>query len=91
MATPVVSGPTYSLDQFGPVASPGDAEKTFRKASADIIAAGGGVLVIPGGTATGWSTLLSWPPSRLAQFGVERGLAASDLRRLDEVKVEKCL
>ena len=45
----------YSLDQFGPVTAPVDAEATFRKAAADIIAAGGGVLVIPATAAKGWT------------------------------------
>src|SRR4051794_2648832 len=47
-------GATYSLDQFGPVKSPVDAEKTYRKASADIIAAGGGILMIPQDAAAQW-------------------------------------
>jgi len=40
-------GAMYSLDQFGPVGTPADAEKTYQKASADLLAAGGGVIVIP--------------------------------------------
>src|SRR5438552_18857742 len=52
--SPAGLGASYSLDQFGPVGSPGDAAKTFAKASADIIAAGGGVLVIPAQTAPTW-------------------------------------
>src|SRR2546429_5582625 len=48
---PAASGAAYSLDQFGPVGSPGDAQKTFEKASADIIAAGGGGVLLPAPTA----------------------------------------
>lgn len=52
--TPIGAGSVYSLDQFGPVESMADAEKTFQKASQDIIAAGGGVLVVPMQTAPQW-------------------------------------
>ncbi len=45
----------YSLEQFGPVMTPTDAEATFRKAAADIIAAGGGVIVIPSTAAKNWT------------------------------------
>ena len=51
---PVGLGPVYSLDQFGPCATAADADKTFQKASDDIIAAGGGVVVIPAKAAPGW-------------------------------------
>ena len=51
---PTGVGTVYSLEQFGPVATPDQAEKTFQKASAEIIAANGGVLVIPAQAATGW-------------------------------------
>ena len=44
----------YSLDQFGPISAPVDAEVTFRKAAGDIMAAGGGVIVIPVTAAKGW-------------------------------------
>ena len=44
----------YSLDQFGPVSTPAEAEATFQKASTDLIAAGGGVIVIPAKAAAGW-------------------------------------
>ncbi|MEI8062496.1 MAG: hypothetical protein WCH84_00360 [Verrucomicrobiota bacterium] len=44
----------YSLDQFGPVSTAAEAEATFQKASTDLIAAGGGILVIPAKTLPGW-------------------------------------
>ncbi|MCG3149280.1 MAG: hypothetical protein PCFJNLEI_02740 [Verrucomicrobiae bacterium] len=48
------AGPIFSLDQFGPVRSVTEAEATFQKASADIIAAGGGVILIPTNAPPGW-------------------------------------
>ncbi|MEI8315335.1 MAG: hypothetical protein WCG79_07785, partial [Verrucomicrobiota bacterium] len=48
-------GPIFSLEQFGPVKSVTDAEATFQKASKDIIAAGGGVIIIPAQAAPTWT------------------------------------
>lgn len=48
------TGPVYHLEQFGPVGSRAAADAAFQKASKDIIAAGGGVLLIPGDAAADW-------------------------------------
>lgn len=45
----------YSLDQFGPVGTPAEADATLQKASADLIAAGGGILVIPQKAPPSWN------------------------------------
>lgn len=50
----VGTGPVYQLDQFGPVGSKTEADATFLKASKDIIAAGGGIVIIPAKAAAGW-------------------------------------
>jgi len=50
----VKEGPIYSLEQFGPVKSASEAEATYQKASKDIIAAGGGVIIIPSQAAPTW-------------------------------------
>lgn len=44
----------YDLDQFGPVTTRALADETFARASSNIIAAGGGVLLIPDHAAAGW-------------------------------------
>ena len=44
---PVGVGPVYALNQFGPVSNPAQAQATFTNASAQLIASGGGVLIIP--------------------------------------------
>ncbi len=85
---PALPGATYSLEQFGPVASPADAEKAFRKASEDIIAAGGGVLVIPAEAAASWkpvnNTQEQWrkpaPPATTKAWGAGAGVTVLDGR-----------
>jgi len=87
-ASPLATGPTFSLEQFGPVKSPGDAEKTFQKASGDIIAAGGGVLVIPGDAAAGWKPKNNTqeqyrkpaPPATAKSWGSAAGVTVVDTR-----------
>ena len=53
-STPAGLGSTYSLDQFGPVATAEQAEVAYQKAMKDVIAPGGGVIVIPPQTAVEW-------------------------------------
>ena len=53
-ADPVNSGPVYSLEQFGSISNATAAEATFQKASSDLIAAGGGILLIPGNAPASW-------------------------------------
>jgi len=85
---PAALGAVYSLDQFGAVISPVDAEKAFRKASQDIIASGGGMLVIPAGTAPGWkpqnNTQEQWrkpaPPANAKAWGAGAGVTVVDSR-----------
>ena len=60
-SAPAGLGTLYSLEQFGPVSSPEQADKTFQKASADIIAAGGGIIVIPA------QAPLTWTPNNTTQ------------------------
>ena len=48
------TGPVYQLDQFGPVGTKPEATATFEKASKEIIAAGGGIVIIPSKVAAGW-------------------------------------
>jgi len=55
------NSPSYSLDQFGPVDTLPAAEATFQKATQAIIAAGGGVLLIP------QHTLATWKPKNISQ------------------------
>ncbi len=87
-ASPLPAGPTFSLEQFGAVKTPGDAEKAYQKASEDIIAAGGGVLVIPGDAAAGWkpknNTQEQWrkpaPPATAKSWGAGAGVTVVDTR-----------
>ena len=82
------AGPAYSLEQFGPVASPADADKTFKKASDDIIAAGGGVVIIPAQAAKGWApknnSQEQWrkpePPATTKAWGSGAGVTVVDAR-----------
>lgn len=78
----------FSLDQFGPVGSPQDAEKTFQKASTDIVAAGGGVLFIPETAAKNWrpknNSQDEWrkpaPPATAKAWGSNPGVTVIDAR-----------
>ena len=45
----------FSLEQFGPVNTVDNAEATFQKASSAIIAAGGGIIVIPVQVPNSWA------------------------------------
>ncbi|MEI7437438.1 MAG: hypothetical protein WCL16_11615 [bacterium] len=49
------AGPVYALNQFGPVGTPQQASETFTNASAQLIAAGGGMLIIPPEAPKGWT------------------------------------
>ena len=53
-SVPVGTGPIYSLEQFGAISNAAVAEATFQKASSDIIAGGGGILLIPVNTPASW-------------------------------------
>ena len=53
-AVPVGAGPIFSLEQFGAISNATLAEATFQKASSDIIAGGGGILLIPGNAPAAW-------------------------------------
>jgi hypothetical protein len=85
---PAGFGPVYSLDQFGPVATPAEAEQTFRKASADVFASGGGVIVIPAQTAPSFrpknNNQGSWrrppPPETAKSWGTGAGVTVVDAR-----------
>jgi len=78
----------YSLDQFGPITAPVDAEATFRKAAGDIMAAGGGVIVIPVTAAKGWTPQNNTqtelrdppPPAPAKHWGATTGVTVVDVR-----------
>ncbi len=46
--------PAYALSQFGSLATTAATESAFTNAAAQIIAAGGGLLVVPSGTPAAW-------------------------------------
>ena len=79
---------TYSLEQFGPIATPAQAEETLRKASAEIIARGGGILLIPREASAGWQpenvSQQTWrtpaPPAPATQWGNGLGVTILDNR-----------
>ena len=85
---PAGLGPVYSLDQFGPCATAAESEQTFQKASADILAAGGGVVVIPTAAAPGWvpqnNSQREWrkpaPPDPAKSWGAGPGITVVDAR-----------
>ncbi|MCG3147055.1 MAG: hypothetical protein PCFJNLEI_00491 [Verrucomicrobiae bacterium] len=47
-------GSFFSLDQFGPIGTAAEAESTYRKAADAILAAGGGVILIPPQAPPAW-------------------------------------
>ena len=81
-------GPIFSLEQFGPVKSVTDAEATFQKASKDIIAAGGGVIIIPAQAAPTWTprntSQVEWrtppAPEQTKRWGHGTGVTVVDAR-----------
>jgi hypothetical protein len=81
-------GLVVSLEQFGPVESAAQATATFKKASDDLIAAGGGVIVIPMHAAKGWTPRNNgqeqWrrpaPPQNAKGWGSGPGVTVVDAR-----------
>ena len=90
VATPALpdNNGIYSLDQFGPVGTPANAESTFRMASSNIMAAGGGVILIPTKAAANWvpknTTQEQWrkpaPPEAAKSWGSGVGVTVIDTR-----------
>ncbi len=88
VATVDNSEPVYSLDQFGPVTNPASAAATLEKASKDIIAAGGGVIIIPTNAPAGWlpknNSQQIWrippPPAPAKRWGIGVGVTIVDAR-----------
>jgi hypothetical protein len=85
---------SYVLDQFGPVASDADAKATFEKAETAILAAGGGVLVIPANTAPSFTAIQTVqhqlrfpaPPAPASQtWRVGPGITVIDLRQMGSI------
>lgn len=66
-ATSVAPSPVgeYFLNVYGPVATAAQAQATLQKALADIVAKGGGVLVVPAGVAADWKFENTSPSSTL--------------------------
>ena len=79
----------YSLEQFGPITTPEQAQAAFEKAGADISAAGGGFLVIPVYTPAAWQTTtmpqpmlrLPEPPAPVKKWGTYPGVTVIDQRK----------
>ena len=79
---------TFSLDQFGAVDTPARASATFQEASKAILAAGGGLLLIPSNAPVGWlprnTTQHEWrqpaPPTQAKRWGSGPGLTVVDQR-----------
>ena len=78
----------YSLEQFGPIATPAQASETLQKASAELIAKGGGVLVIPKQAPAAWVpqniSQGAWrkpePPAPATAWGNTPGVTLLDYR-----------
>ncbi len=98
-ATPIVAAPAssslpqgaYNLEQFGPVNTPDAAQTTFKKAEDAILAAGGGVLIIPANAAASWATpqpvqnqlRFPDPPAPASKsWRVGPGITVVDLRKM---------
>ena len=81
-------GTLYSLEQFGPVNTAKDAEATFQKASKELSATGGGVILIPAQTAATWApknnSQVEWrtppAPEQTKRWGHGTGVAVVDAR-----------
>ena len=52
---PMTAGAVYTLDQFGPVGSPKEAQATLDAAAARLMQAGGGVVLISAGVPSSWT------------------------------------
>jgi len=83
------TGPVYQMDQFGPVGSVTEANAAFQKASDDILAAGGGILIIPSKTAPLWhaannsqhSYRIPAAPAPAKTWGTGLGVTVIDARK----------
>jgi hypothetical protein len=83
----------YSLDQFGPVKSDAEAKATFKKAEDAILAAGGGVLIIPATTAPNFTATqtvqhqLRTPPAPALtkSWKIGPGITVIDLRKMGSI------
>lgn len=79
---------TWTLTTFGPIATPADAEASYRKALAAIEAAGGGLLLVPADTAAAanlentsrWSHSVKPESNDLRDWKVGPGVMVLDLR-----------
>lgn len=82
------TGPVFQLDQFGPVGSATEATATLQKASKEIIAAGGGIVIIPAKTAADWhpannsqhTIRIPEPPAPTKTWRTGRGVTVIDGR-----------
>jgi hypothetical protein len=85
---PVGAGAVYSLEQFGKYATPAAAQELLDSASAQVIAKGGGVILIPPDAPAGWTprnnTQEQWrkpaPPEPTRQWGAGPGVTVIDTR-----------
>ena len=84
----LAAGLVYSLDQFGGVAGGAAVQATYEKAWREIVAAGGGVLLIPAAADKGWKPSVipqeHWrspePPAPAKTWGVGPGVTVIDCR-----------
>ncbi len=82
------AGLVYSLDQFGPLGTAAQADAAVQKATEEMVARGGGVLIIPPEAPDNWQpTNLSqtqWrnpePPAPAKSWGYSKGITILDYR-----------
>ncbi len=85
---PAPAGLVYLLDQFGPIGKPAEAEATLKKASEELIAKGGGVIIIPANAPENWTPTnlgqTAWreppPPAPATRWGYTKGVTILDYR-----------
>ncbi len=85
---PAIENGIYDLEQFGSIKTEVQADAAFTQASSNIVAAGGGVLVIPSDAPRGWmprnNNQVAWrkpePPRPATQWGIGSGVTVIDPR-----------
>jgi hypothetical protein len=85
---PAGVAPAYSLARFGPLTTPAQADAAFSNAQAQLIAAGGGLLLMPAEAPAGWTPrnngqgiwLNPAPPAPAKGWGKGPGVTVIDYR-----------